>query len=90
MQTVDKNKYGPSLPLLSFESSVPSRQITSSKLTMKTPERQQLRRFGIFIVNFEHILHLFLVFLLLLFEQVNVDLVPVNENRDTKRKIKLL
>ena len=61
-----------------------------SKLTMKTPERQQLRRFGIFIVNFEHILHLFLVFLLLLFEQVNVDLVPVNENQDTKRKIKLL
>ena len=33
-----------------------------SKLTIKTPER---RRSGVFIVNFEHILHLFLVFLLL-------------------------
>ena len=33
-----------------------------SKLTIKTPER---RRSGVFIVNFEHISHLFLVFLLL-------------------------
>ena len=32
---------------------------------MKTPERRQWRRSGIFIVNFEHILHYFLVFLLL-------------------------
>ena len=36
-----------------------------SKLTIKTLERRQWRRSGIFIVNFEHILHLFLVFLLL-------------------------
>ena len=34
-----------------------------SKLTMKTPER--CLRPGAFIVNFEHILHLVLVFLLL-------------------------
>ena len=33
-----------------------------SKLTIKIPERH---RFGVFIVNFEHISHLFLVFLLL-------------------------
>ena len=33
-----------------------------SKLTVKTPER---RRSGLFIVNFEHVLHLFLVFLVL-------------------------
>ena len=33
-----------------------------SKLTIKTPER---RRSGVFIVNFEHISHLVLVFLLL-------------------------
>ena len=39
VQMVDKNKYGPSLPLLSFESSVPSRQITSSKLTIETLEQ---------------------------------------------------
>ena len=36
-----------------------------SKLTIKTPERSQWRRSGVFIVNFEHILHLVLVFLLL-------------------------
>ena len=39
-----------------------------SKLTIKTPERRLWRlwrRSGFFILNFEHILHLFLVFLLL-------------------------
>ena len=29
-----------------------------SKLTIKTPERRHWRRFGVFIVNFEHISHL--------------------------------
>ena len=37
----------------------------SPKLTIKTPERCQWRRFGVFIVNFIHISHLALVFLLL-------------------------
>ena len=36
-----------------------------SKLTIKTPERRHLRRSGVFIVNFEHISHRVLVFLLL-------------------------
>ena len=36
-----------------------------SKLTIKTPERRQLRRSGVFIVNCKHISHIFLVFLLL-------------------------
>ena len=36
-----------------------------SKLTVKTPERHHWGRSGAFIVNFEHIPHLFLVFLLL-------------------------
>ena len=36
-----------------------------SKLTIKTPERRQCRRSGVFIFNFERISHLFLVFLLL-------------------------
>ena len=36
-----------------------------SELTIKIPGRRQRRRFGIFIVNFELILHLVLVFLLL-------------------------
>ena len=37
-----------------------------SKLTIKIPERRHWRRSGIFIINFEHVLHLFLVFLLLI------------------------
>ena len=36
-----------------------------SKLTIKTPERRHWDRSGVFIVNFEHISHLFLVLLLL-------------------------
>ena len=36
---------------------------TCSKLTIKTPERDKWRRSGVFIVNFEHISKLFLVFL---------------------------
>ena len=36
-----------------------------SKLMIKTPEWRHWRRSGVFVVNFEHISHLFLVFLLL-------------------------
>ena len=36
-----------------------------SKLIIKTPERHQWRRSSVFIVNFEHISHLVLVFVLL-------------------------
>ena len=36
-----------------------------SKLTIKTPERHHCRSFSGFIVNFEHVSHLFLVFLML-------------------------
>ena len=36
-----------------------------SKLTIKTPERRHRHRSAVFIVNFEHILHLVLVILLL-------------------------
>ena len=35
------------------------------KLTIKTPEQRQWRCSGVLIVNFEHISHLVLVFLLL-------------------------
>ena len=35
------------------------------KLTIKIPERRQWRRSGVFIVNFEHISDLALMFLLL-------------------------
>ena len=47
-----------------------------SKLTIKTSERLHWRRSGVFIVNFEHILDLFLVFLfsfsIVDFEQVQL------------------
>ena len=36
-----------------------------SELTIKTPERRHWCRSGVFIINFEHISHLVLVFLLL-------------------------
>ena len=36
-----------------------------SKLTIKTPERRQWHGSGVFIINFEHISHLVLLFLLL-------------------------
>ena len=36
-----------------------------SKLTIKTPGRRHWHRSGVFVVNFEVILHLVLVFLLL-------------------------
>ena len=36
-----------------------------SKLSIKTSERRHYRRSGVFIINFEHISYLFLVFLLL-------------------------
>ena len=42
-----------------------TRSEVCSKLTIKIPERRQWRRSGIFIVNFEHISNLVLVFLLL-------------------------
>ena len=38
---------------------------TCSTLIIKTPERRHWRQFGVFIVNFEHISHLVLLFLLL-------------------------
>ena len=38
---------------------------TCWKLAIKRPERRYWRSFGVFIVNFEHISHLFLVPLLL-------------------------
>ena len=41
-----------------------------SKLTIKTPEQRHWRRSGDFVVNFEHISHLVLVFLLLTFNML--------------------
>ena len=36
-----------------------------AKLTIKTLEQPQLQRSGVFIINFEHIAHLFLAFVFL-------------------------
>ena len=44
--------------------------VTCSKLTIKAPEQRHCRRSGVFIVNFEHISHLVLVFFVN-FAQVN-------------------
>ena len=50
-----------------------------SKLTIKTPERRQWCRSGVFIVSFEHISHLVLVFLLLtLRRQMPAGLIQLN------------
>ena len=43
------------------------------RLTIKTPERHHLRCPGVFIVNFEHISHLFSSVPVINFEQVNVS-----------------
>ena len=42
-----------------------TRREICSKITIKTPERHQWRCSGVFIVNFERISHLIIVFLLL-------------------------
>ena len=42
-----------------------------SKLTIKTPERRDWRRSGVFIVNFEHILNLVSCVFIVKFEQAN-------------------
>ena len=43
-----------------------------SELIIKTPEQSYWCRFGVLIVIFEHISHLFLVFLLLTFDSQNI------------------
>ena len=53
--------------LLQFKnSSTRTKSEICSKLIIKTPEQ---RRFGVFIVNSEHISHLFVIFLLLPFNR---------------------
>ena len=44
-----------------------------SKLILKTPERRQWHHSGVFIVNFEHISHLFSSISIVYLEQVNVS-----------------
>ena len=44
-----------------------------SKVTIKTPKRRHWRRFGVFIVNFEHISHLCSSVSTVKLEQVNAS-----------------
>ena len=55
-----------------------------SKLTTKTPEWRQWYRSGVFIVNFEHISHLVLVFN---FEQVNAGCLFLSDIHELRRCI---
>ena len=61
-----------------------------SELTIKTSKWRQRRRSGIFIVNFEHISHHFLVFLLLTLNKQmlagNLHNVPSNTSRKQSGK----
>ena len=66
-----------------------------SKLTIKTPERRHRRCSGVFIVNFEHISHFVLVFLLLIvsskmlagFHLLGYDWTPLCRNTCEKTMI---
>ena len=70
------NAYGVTLPKVDFPANIYLLKVRNwnirkrceicSKLTIKAPERRQWRHSGVLIVNFEHISHFFLVFLLLL------------------------
>ena len=67
-----EQKAGIALPAGNYMFKVNNRNTSTrceiySKLTIKTAERRQWRRFAVFIVNFEHISHLVLLFLLLIF-----------------------
>ena len=63
---VDFLNFLPASSLLKFNNrDTTTRPEICSKLTIKTPERHQWRRPGVFIVNSEHISHLVLVSLLL-------------------------
>ena len=58
------NKYPVGIYLLKVNNrNTRTRSAICSKLTIKTPERRQWSRSGVFIVNFEHISRLDLVFL---------------------------
>ena len=57
--------------------------VICSKLTIKTPERRQWLCSGVFIVNFEHISQLFLVFLRLTLNSYNICVVMIMKSCET-------
>ena len=59
-----------------------------SAQTIKTLERRHWRRSGVFIVNFEQILHVVLVFpLLTLNKQMLVGLFPLTSSKTDKKNL---
>ena len=61
-----ENRYPASIYLLKVNNrNTRTRCEICSKLTIKTPEQSRWRHFDVFIVNFEHVSHFVLVFLLL-------------------------
>ena len=64
-QQTNQNPVGIYLLKVNNRTTRPSCEICS-KLTIKITERRHWRRSGVFIVNFEHISQLVLVFLLLI------------------------
>ena len=63
-------------------------QICSSKLTVKKDTRTTSRhRFGVFIVNLEHISHLFSGVSIVDFEQVNVCRVVIKDTLKIKNSV---
>ena len=66
MPLTPKRSFQPAFICLKLAIEILEKQVKNEclKLKLKTPERRQLHHFGVFIVNFEHISHLFLVFLL--------------------------
>ena len=64
-------------------SKVNNKDTRTTPKKMKTPERRQCRCSDLFIVNFKHISHLVLVFLLLNFRQVNAGWESKSSNKKT-------
>ena len=69
------------LPALNCNRNTRTRCEICSKLTIMTPERRQWRRYGVFTVNFEHISHLVLVFILF---TLKMQLLPGELSLQTK------
>ena len=75
----DENPWTTSQPAFSYSNltieTLEPRCKMCSKLTIKPPKRRQWRRFGGFIVNFEHISHLCSSVSIANFEHVIADLI---------------
>ena len=60
------------------------------KINIKETGTRSWRHSGVFVVNFKHISHLFLVFLLLTLNMQLPAGIPLRKNKITKQKIKYM